>query len=1802
MTATAHIRTARLLLIGASSLALAMPAAANDVIFSSSGAQPEVGQRTSQASGLTQIKLSSGAMVSISDAAEYTINADGSITLYRGAITVTGGDAGEAVVRLPEDLEARVGSASSGSFSVASDGESSGHTLTGEVVVAQPGRTARPFTKGLMWTAEPGRGPRRAIAKAAVAQPAATPQPTEVVAIGDDAGPVGAALNGIPVTLGDGLAGAGASADIVEAGRRVEAAVGNPTLQTFPTGDLALLVAAAAELENAFGGRPFNGAQADIIRTYLRFLASGGSGAEFLTAYSAFLLDYLDLIRAGGVPSGFASGVAGPAEIEAYLAFLARTGALTNLAASDRALVDAYLAFIASGANRDLFLASLTDLTQAYFAFLRSGGAPGDFTGASEAALAQSIAFLNQAGLLAQLSAADRALVEAFLANGGIAFASQYRSALDAYFAYLAAGGLPSDYTALDQATLRAYLETLAKTGLFEAVLAQQADFYADYLAFLRAGGTIDGFAGLPANIFASYAVQLNAYFAFLAAGNLPTQYDAADIAQLQAFVLQLQAAGALDRFLTADRAAFFASFSQFVAGGGNPDAFASLNANIFAGYASALAAYYDFLLAGGIPTAYAELSQEEIASFIAALEAAGATNRFLADLAAFYQDYFAFLAGGGNPDNFAGLPVPPDFPAFAAALNAYAAFLSANGLPSDYSEEDIAQLQAFFNAVLQSGQLEALLGANAQLLQAYFAFIDAGGALDGFAGLPIYLDYAAALDAYAAFLAAGGLPSDYTALDLATLEAYLAALAALPGGIAGFGDLADNAALLSAYLAFLNSGGDPNGFAGLPIYADYVAALNAYFDFLANGGLPSEYTALDLAILEAYLAALASLAGGLDGFADLADFFVDYYNFLLTGGDPDQFTGLPGNGGGGGDPDPAPRLAGATFIVNGGTLPSYQGVTLDVTPEGQITEVTLNDGTSLRFPNLGGNTNAFDERTGWEVIAAGRFGNAVAYTSYLDRNSGLGTNVVYNMIGGIPTVDIPQSGVVDYRLVGGSAPADANGVLGSQGYFTGNLAVAFGGSTPRVGIDFEVTSGSTTYGARTAGGAADPLNFGLEINSLGQFSGGIQTSVIAGEGCSVQSQCSTFIDGGLFGENASHVGFIYQLRDFSNPSARLAFNGSAVFGREGTALPGLGVPPDTGSNPTYDFLYQGGFAPVGPGLFSRSTLASTNQFGTTLDVLRNSQVATNRPASLAVAIDPDGALSRATARTTGENQLSRGSTSASDVYGDASLLIGRWSNGTYTFNVNNTSAAIGPNQSVHYLLTSGWSDPKNFPTGRVTYDLLAATSPTLLDGSLAPGVFDANLAIIFGATPNIAIDGTITLSGPNGFVYSFATEGGAQGAGLPFNITSPGGPSNLFSGGYFNFQAPGTTNDGRNGTFIAEGQIVDPQADRLGFVYEVPLANPDFQNTGTIIGAAIFGATQDTSGGGGTGGGGNTGTGFTGTRDGIVYYTYLNGSLASGFGGSADLANGELTKFTSILGTVDIGTAEAVEAGDAGTMAWARWTNGTVETRTLVGNADSVLGANGGYHVMAGTPSTSLPGGGTVNYELIGTTSATDNRGSAPGTITGDLAIAFGTISKVGFDLAMNIGGLGYSVSTAGGAANPGASQTNVVLSSGGPTFSAAFNSVIPGSVTGSGGACVSSCQVSISGALYGANASHAGVAMNVFDAGSGTPVQASGLAIFAAPGAAGTGMTRSAAAIAPSTAPTGSGDWSRWAGLGGSDPRLPANGRGSVMGALSVPGTAAVGQGAVSRDLTQAEAIERAEQLLGGTISWSGHSLPQR
>src|SRR3546814_482802 len=140
MNRTSTLRFGTALMVTVSGLSLALPTQAGELLFASTGdTVVSIGERVSQMKGLKQVRMKGGAVVSILDAADYRLNADGSIDLYAGSVTVAGGD-GSTVVRMPDGVEGRVtGRASAASFSVGTDGKGRGHVLSGQVQVGRGG-------------------------------------------------------------------------------------------------------------------------------------------------------------------------------------------------------------------------------------------------------------------------------------------------------------------------------------------------------------------------------------------------------------------------------------------------------------------------------------------------------------------------------------------------------------------------------------------------------------------------------------------------------------------------------------------------------------------------------------------------------------------------------------------------------------------------------------------------------------------------------------------------------------------------------------------------------------------------------------------------------------------------------------------------------------------------------------------------------------------------------------------------------------------------------------------------------------------------------------------------------------------------------------------------------------------------------------------------------------------------------------------------------------------------------------------------------------------------------------------------------------------------------------------------------------------------------------------------------------------------------------------------------------------------------------------------------------------------------
>ncbi len=789
------------------------PALASHVLFSTDQAlsgkelAPEI--EVIVQNGITQVVLANNAVAAFVDGAQFSVRPDGGISLRSGTATVVSPSGGAVSVYMPDGVMGSIdGENASASFTVTANC-TRGSVLGGKVVVLANGVT-RNYGPKSFWTAAKDHAPEQVTASAPAAVPGSVRRTRE-------GGIAAAAENGFPTALGEALAAVGANGDIVTAARRIEAYDRNPSLTAFPRGDYGLLTAYASQAASPFGGAAFNGAAADIVRTYFQFLASGRQPGDFRAAYAQSLLGYLDLLRSGALPSGFAGAT--QAQLSAYIAFIGRTDGFGTLSATNRNLLDAYLAFLSGGGTPDGFGNRASTLSGAYLDYLRAGGNPANFAVASASVIAQYLAILQSGGIKNQLTLANQALLDAYLASvarfgNGLAFADTAATSLAAFTAYLTSDGFPSQYTAADAATVRTYLETLDATGLFDRVLGNQAVFLRSYLVFLRSGGTADAFEKLPINVLTAQANALGSYYAFIQSGGTPSTYTTLTQNQVNAYLKALKDGGLFDALL-GNNARFLSDYYAYILQGGNADLYAGLPNVDLNAYAGQVATYVAYLKSGRLPSAYTVLSLQQLRDYLNALSASGRLATLLGSDASFLASYLAYVQGGGVPDQFTGLPIYT-YAAYSTQLSAFVAFLNAGGLPSTYTALTAAQIRAFLETLQANDQLVALLGANANFFATYLAYLQGGGSSDAFAGLPIatYRTYSAALTAFYAYLAGGGQPSGYTTLTQAEILAYLQALIAA-GQVNAL--LGGNADFFASYYTYINGGGSPDAYAGLP-------------------------------------------------------------------------------------------------------------------------------------------------------------------------------------------------------------------------------------------------------------------------------------------------------------------------------------------------------------------------------------------------------------------------------------------------------------------------------------------------------------------------------------------------------------------------------------------------------------------------------------------------------------------------------------------------------------------------------------------------------------------------------------------------------------------------------------------------------------------------------------------------------------------------------------------------------------------------------------------------------------------------
>ena len=162
----------------------------------------------------------------------------------------------------------------------------------------------------------------------------------------------------------------------------------------------------------------------------------------------------------------------------------------------------------------------------------------------------------------------------------------------------------------------------------------------------------------------------------------------------------------------------------------------------------------------------------------------------------------------------------------------------------------------------------------------------------------------------------------------------------------------------------------------------------------------------------------------------------------------------------------------------------------------------------------------------------------------------------------------------------------------------------------------------------------------------------------------------------------------------------------------------------------------------------------------------------------------------------------------------DGILAWGRWIGSATVpdnpFGLENYSA----NQGFHYVV--GLPTPTLPTSGFATYTLLGATSPTYLEGIIAPGTFSGSLSVNFGATM-ASIDANFTVAMPDR-TYGMNVKGASTSTAFFSASASVTGCLSSCSGS-------------------VQGFFAGPTAERAGVGYHVS----DLFGSINVVGAAAF-------------------------------------------------------------------------------------------------------------------------------------------------------------------------------------------------------------------------------------------------------------------------------------------------------------------------------------------------------------------------
>jgi hypothetical protein len=673
-------------------------------------------------------------------------------------------------------------------------------------------------------------------------------------------------------------------------------------------------------------------------------------------------------------------------------------------------------------------------------------------------------------------------------------------------------------------------------------------------------------------------------------------------------------------------------------------------------------------------------------------------------------------------------------------------------------------------------------------------------------------------------------------------------------------------------------------------------------------------------------------------------------------------------------------------------------------------------------------------------------------------------------VIAGSSASKIPTTGIVTYNLLSYLAPTFVDGSA-DPGSFGGSLTVNF--ATRRIGMDFLVGLGGSTYNFKVGG---DPLN-PTDVNSGFSIVG--QINAIGGVTGGACSTCSGHAYGSLFGTGATQAGVTYNI----DAPASKQIIGAAIFGtgtQTVTSTPTQAAPvlPHTVVATT-------------PGGTGGAALAATSGlrvgYAGTASVASNVASVTgtrNLFSSTGAMVDSTGALLSFTGH-------SQGTTLNTDVWANTVMSIGRWTDGTSIGSASNERFQPNPKEGLAYLVAAPFTGILPI-SGSANYALVSATRPVFVDGASDPGTLtNANLRLDFGTKPVFQFTGTVTMPEAGGSkIYTIDTST-LSGGGFNSSVSNSGILTGQISvTGTAGSSACAGRTGGTSCLGDVSGYLAGGDVSRAGLVYT-------FGVTSGITGSALF---QSTTAAGlpntvpaGTTSGDPSKSGFVDAagqvNNGLVNIVATgpygsNGGTTFAYSNSGtavqlDAAGAIKTFGRQLTGTVNDPaatfdsnssyyrvTAATADAQSGPGWQIGRWNGGEVDIptgRVLYSPQQGLV-----YAAIKPVPASTVSVLGSATYTLSGATApiASDARNLVSSSLTGRIGILFATAPKIGLDLHLTANfGLGnYTADfvSSGGIGSPSLNANNADGGFGSVTASGTLNST-----GGTNCAVVSNCRL---------------------------------------------------------------------------------------------------------------------------------------